>query len=388
MRRGATGSGPTATPIEFWQPDRAWLESSTAVRPAAKGRGRMRPRVTSTLGAGLDGPAADTVRGARGGGVAGEGHTAYERRVAGKGHAANERPVAVEGHAAYERGVAGKGDTAYERGVAVQRPAAGEVGTREKPARPPRPGRHRRPRPPSPGWLTLPEPLRGARLTAPMAAVVGLLLVVVVAGVVFGVRVAMARAAGAPQPVAPTVTGAAVVKGSSFGSSTSGGAGGGGPPATTAGTVTVHVVGQVAHPGVVRLPVGARVADAVAKAGGARKGADLGAINLARVLVDGEQVRVPKPGEAVSAGGTGAGGGGATGAGGAGSPGGGPGGRLDLNTATQPQLEELPGVGPVLAQRILDWRTEHGRFTSVDELGEVSGIGEKIFAQLQPKVTV
>ena len=61
---------------------------------------------------------------------------------------------------------------------------------------------------------------------------------------------------------------------------------------------------------------------------------------------------------------------------------------LNLNTATAAQFEELPGVGPVLAQRIVDWRTEHGRFTSVDELGEVSGIGEKIFAQLQSRVTV
>jgi competence protein ComEA len=61
---------------------------------------------------------------------------------------------------------------------------------------------------------------------------------------------------------------------------------------------------------------------------------------------------------------------------------------VNLNTASQADLEELPGVGPVLAQRILDWRTEHGRFTTVDELGEVSGIGEKTFAQLQPKVTV
>ena len=61
---------------------------------------------------------------------------------------------------------------------------------------------------------------------------------------------------------------------------------------------------------------------------------------------------------------------------------------MNLNSATAAQLEELPGVGPVLAQRIVDWRTEHGRFASVDELGEVSGIGEKIFAALQPKVTV
>ncbi|WP_460968762.1 ComEA family DNA-binding protein, partial [Pedococcus soli] len=79
-------------------------------------------------------------------------------------------------------------------------------------------------------------------------------------------------------------------------------------------------------------------------------------------------------------------GGGATG-GGTGAAGA-PGAKVDLNRATAAELEELPGVGPVLAQRILDWRTEHGRFASVDELGEVSGIGEKIFAQLQPRVTV
>jgi competence protein ComEA len=157
--------------------------------------------------------------------------------------------------------------------------------------------------------------------------------------------------------------------------------------------VTVHVVGQVTHPGVVRLPAGSRVADAVARAGGALKGADLGAINLARVLTDGEQVRVPKPGEAVPVpGGSAAGGSvGGSGAGGAvtGLGAGGPaGGLVDLNSATSAQLEDLPGVGPVLAQRIVDWRTEHGRFTTVDELNEVSGIGEKIFAQLKPKVTV
>jgi competence protein ComEA len=153
----------------------------------------------------------------------------------------------------------------------------------------------------------------------------------------------------------------------------------------------VHVVGQVAKPGVVELPVGARVSDALARAGGATRAADLGAINLARLLVDGEQIRVPKPGEvpvaapgasgSVPSGQDGNGSRGATGAPGAGA-------LVNLNTATAAELEELPGVGPVLAQRILDWRTEHGRFTAVDELGEVSGIGEKIFAQLQPRVTV
>jgi competence protein ComEA len=126
------------------------------------------------------------------------------------------------------------------------------------------------------------------------------------------------------------------------------------------------------------------VGDALAKAGGALPGADLSALNLARPLVDGEQVRVPKPGEAAPPVAQGLDGG---------APGGGPGGAgssapVNLNTANATVLEELPGVGPVLAQRIVDWRTEHGRFASVDELAEVSGIGEKMFAQLQGKVTV
>lgn len=252
------------------------------------------------------------------------------------------------------------------------------------------PGRHRRPRPPGPAWLALPEALRGARLTAPRAAAAGLLLVVLVASLVFGARVALARAASEPRPVAPAPAQTGVLtRGSSTFATSATSAGGGGPP-TTGTTVTVHVVGQVAHPGIVRLPSGSRVGDAVARAGGALKGADLAAINLARVLVDGEQVRVPKPGEVVVApagpggGGTGSSGGG----GGAGNSPGGAAGAVNLNQATAAQLEDLPGVGPVLAQRIVDWRTEHGRFTTVDELNEVSGIGEKIFAELKPKVTV
>ncbi|MEO6412519.1 MAG: ComEA family DNA-binding protein [Pedococcus sp.] len=233
--------------------------------------------------------------------------------------------------------------------------------------------------------------MRGARLSGPRAAAAGLLFVVLLAAVGFGVRVAWAKAASTPQVVAPSQSGSALGRSGPTGSvfaSSSTASGGGGPPATT---VTVHVVGQVERPGVFAMPAGSRVGDAVAKAG-ARTGADLSAINLARPLVDGEQIHVPKPGEVVPGGPAGAGsaagsaGGAGGGAGGAGS--GGSGGPANLNSATAAQLEELPGVGPVLAQRIIDWRTEHGRFASVDELGEVSGIGEKIFAALQPKVTV
>ncbi len=216
-----------------------------------------------------------------------------------------------------------------------------------------------------------------------------MVLVVVLAVAVFGVRVAWARAASAPEPVGPAQgegRGSAVVARtgapSGFGSDKPAGgpAPTGAAPTTRAGQVVVHVVGQVRHPGVVVLDLGGRVGDALKKAGGPLPGADLSALNLARALVDGEQVRVPKPGEAPPPAAQGPDGGGPGGAGSS-AP-------VNLNTATAAVLEELPGVGPVLAQRIVDWRTEHGRFASVDELAEVSGIGEKMFAQLQGKVTV
>jgi competence protein ComEA len=125
------------------------------------------------------------------------------------------------------------------------------------------------------------------------------------------------------------------------------------------------------------------VADAVSAAGGATADARAASVNLARLLVDGEQLVVQRrgrpplvlaPGAAAPAV--------PSGAGPASS------GPVDLNTATQEALDALPGIGPVLAQRILDWRTAHGRFSSVDELGEVSGIGEATLADLRPVVTV
>jgi competence protein ComEA len=154
----------------------------------------------------------------------------------------------------------------------------------------------------------------------------------------------------------------------------------------------VHVVGQVRHEGVVRLQPGSRALDAVRAAGGAKPSADLDHLNLARVLADGEQLVVPKPGEKLplASGSTAAGS--ATGAvdgirggstGGSSVP-----GLVDLNTADLAGLDSLPGVGPVLSARILDWRLAHGRFSTVDELGEVSGIGEKLLAQIGPKVKV
>jgi competence protein ComEA len=140
--------------------------------------------------------------------------------------------------------------------------------------------------------------------------------------------------------------------------------------------VVVHVAGQVMSPGIVRLPAGSRVADAIEQAGGVTRRKALDSVNLARVLVDGEQVLV-------GAGTPALGGGPAAGVPSQGVP-----LKVSLNSATLEQLDSLPGVGPVLAGRILAWRTTHGRFTSIDELGEVSGIGESILEQLRPLVAL
>ncbi|ANH40229.1 ComE operon protein 1 [Nocardioides dokdonensis FR1436] len=162
------------------------------------------------------------------------------------------------------------------------------------------------------------------------------------------------------------------------------------PPATAAppgpatasaapeGQVTIDVAGKVRRPGIAVLPAGSRVHDALEAAGGARPGVDLAGLNLARVLVDGEQVLVGLPGGSAPV------------APGVAAPAPGtPGAALvDLNTADQTLLETLPQVGPVTAAAILAWRTEHGAFTAVEELLEVDGIGEATLAQLAPLVTV
>ncbi len=132
---------------------------------------------------------------------------------------------------------------------------------------------------------------------------------------------------------------------------------------TAGGEVVVHVAGAVRHPGLVRLPSGARVADAIDKAGGVKSPRFLDSVNLARVLVDGEQI-VLGPNQAAS---------GAT-------------GKLSLGSASAPELEQLPGVGPVLAQRIVTWRTEHGPFRAVDDLNQVSGVGDSLMEQIRPLV--
>lgn len=144
--------------------------------------------------------------------------------------------------------------------------------------------------------------------------------------------------------------------------------------------VVVHVAGFVKRPGLVRLPVGSRIADAIDEAGGVTRRRAAESVNLARVLIDGEQILVSDvPAGAHQA---------PSGASAPSGAGAGPPSIVDLNTATVEMLDALPGVGPVLAGRILEWRTTHGRFRTVDELGEVSGIGDAILEQLRPLVRV
>ena len=147
------------------------------------------------------------------------------------------------------------------------------------------------------------------------------------------------------------------------------------PPATAPtlvsldkGEIYVHVLGAVVAPGLYELHEGDRAVDAVAAAGGFAEGADETQLNLARVLVDGEQIVVPLLGEVVPAE--------------AGD------GRVNLNTADQAQLETLPRVGPALAQRILDWREANGRFSAIEDLLGVTGIGDKTYEGLKDLVTV
>lgn len=147
------------------------------------------------------------------------------------------------------------------------------------------------------------------------------------------------------------------------------------PPETT---VVVHVAGQVKAPGLVRLPLGSRVADAVSAAGGVTRPRAADSINLARPLVDGEQIIVGgSPPSSPTA-----------------SPAGNPlspipaSAIIDLNTATVEQLDSLPGIGPVIAARIIAWRTTNGRFTSIEELSEVSGIGDAVLSSVRDLVRV
>ncbi|PCN47226.1 competence protein ComEA [Curtobacterium sp. 'Ferrero'] len=232
---------------------------------------------------------------------------------------------------------------------------------------------------------------------SPRTAVVIAAAVVVVALVV----VLLGARSGVPDgPGTVVVTGAPTADAPSGGPSRAAAS----VPAATSATpsgpaaVVVYVTGAVRRAGVLSLPVGSRVDAAIERAGGADRDADLGRLNLARVLVDGERVWVPRVGEtappsvlgpdtgtSAGASGTGSSGGGASGTGGD------PGASaavIDLNSADATALDSLPGIGPALAERIVAWRDEHGPFRAVEDLLEVSGIGDAKFAELRDRVRV
>lgn len=187
---------------------------------------------------------------------------------------------------------------------------------------------------------------------------------------------------GRPQPVAvPTATAKAAPSATAAAGDTEGPAqpvapggesadtGAGPEPSGSAQLpLVIDVAGRVVHPGVLSLPAGSRVADALRAAGGAQPGVETDGLNLARVLVDGEQVLVGSPAPA---------------AGNAVEPAA-PKAPVSINRATQEQLDALPGIGPALARRILDFRTQHGPFRSLEQLRQISGIGGRKFAELRP----
>ncbi|WKU08545.1 ComEA family DNA-binding protein [Micromonospora sp. HUAS LYJ1] len=199
-------------------------------------------------------------------------------------------------------------------------------------------------------------------------------LAAVAVAVVLGAGFWAWRSRPQPEPVRPATTVA--------GPESSGGPASG-PAVAPTGELVVAVAGRVRRPGLVRVPAGARVADAVEAAGGALPGTDVALLNPARKVADGELILV---GVTAPPGATGSG---AAPAGPAAVPGGAaPGGRVNLNTATLAQLDALPGVGPVLAQRILTHRDQHGGFRSVGDLRQVDGIGDARYEQLKDLVTV
>ncbi|WP_282819409.1 ComEA family DNA-binding protein [Curtobacterium flaccumfaciens] len=242
---------------------------------------------------------------------------------------------------------------------------------------------------PGPWWSRL--------ALSPRAAVVLAAVVVLVAVVVVLVG-ALAAGGGGPRGAGGVVVRGAPTAGAVSGgpSPSAGASAGAAPSAPGAGRVMVHVLGAVRRSGVVELPASSRVGEALERAGGATDDADLDRLNLARVLTDGERLYVPRVGQqevpealgpvadgaAVGPTAGAVGGGDTAGTGVEGSA------VVDLNTADQTALETLPGIGPGLAGRIIAWRDEHGRFTAVEDLLDVSGIGDVRFAELRDRVRV
>lgn len=233
----------------------------------------------------------------------------------------------------------------------------------------------------------LPVGLRAAVVAPGGRAVLGIVLLVGLAAAAAVVATWLARPRVEPLPPRRPLVGAPLALTPAASPSAPGASAGAPAPSSSPATLLVHVAGAVREPGLVELPAGSRVADAVRAAGGTTRPAAAASVNLARPVVDGEQVVVLRRGDpgastaGLAVGGPAPSGGSGGTAGTAAAP-------VDLNAATLDQLDTLPGIGPVLAQRILDWRTANGRFSTVDELNEVSGIGEATLSDLRPVVTV
>lgn len=232
----------------------------------------------------------------------------------------------------------------------------------------PRPGRHASRRPGRALAGVLPESVRGRVALGPtQVTIVAVLVALGLAATCWWVVRADSSGVAAPVVTAPADGLVPAVAPT---------AGAGEQTVADAGTVTVDVEGKVRRPGIAVLDAGSRVVDAIEAAGGARPGVDLSGLNLARVLVDGEQILVGAPapvGLAASA---------------VPAPGAPSGPLVNLNTASQVELEGLPDVGPVTAQAIIAWRDENGGFSAVEELLEVDGIGDATLGKLAPYVTV
>ena len=274
------------------------------------------------------------------------------------------------GHGQPERGVSAP---ARDPATGPAAPAAHPLGVRptEPPPSEPRPipvpGRHAARR----RWSLAPETVGSFRLGPAQLSVVAILVAVglavttwwIVRSDATGVRVVSGTAAPLVTPSAEATAGGTAVRQAAA-------------PGATVTDLVVDVAGRVRHPGIAVLAPGSRVIDAIEAAGGARPGVDLSSLNLARPLVDGEQIMVGRRASVAGVGG------------GSVVPEAAPAALVNLNTAGPAELEALPEVGPVTAQAIIAWREAHGGFTAVDQLLDVDGIGEATLSQLAPLVTV